>query len=269
VNNRPGTAYVNTVKTSAKKTRLIPFSYSTTQTMVLEFGEGYIRFHTQGSSLLAGTGAAFKASSTVTSSISQAAATVTITIASPGVITWTGHTLTAGSPVSFSTTGSLPTGISSGVTYYVVSPATNTFQIAATPGGTAITTTGTQTGTHTGTQPANITWTGHGLTAGQQVSFGTTGALPTGITAGQAYYVKNPQTNSFEIAQTNGGTSVVTSGTQSGTHTGYLTYQVGDMVVFRRYGIDELPYITEQGLEEKIYLLDEREVLGKFEGSVQ
>ncbi|CAB4131896.1 hypothetical protein UFOVP137_21 [uncultured Caudovirales phage] len=52
--NRPGTAYVREVKTSAKRTRLIPFSYSTTQTMVLEFGDTYIRFHTQGSTLLSG-----------------------------------------------------------------------------------------------------------------------------------------------------------------------------------------------------------------------
>lgn len=50
--NRPGTAFVREVKTSAKKTRLIPFSYSTTQTMVLEFGDLYIRFHTQGATLL-------------------------------------------------------------------------------------------------------------------------------------------------------------------------------------------------------------------------
>lgn len=52
--NRPGTAYVNTVKTSAKRTRLIPFSYSTTQTMVLEFGDQYIRFHTNGGTLVSG-----------------------------------------------------------------------------------------------------------------------------------------------------------------------------------------------------------------------
>lgn len=49
--NRPGFAYVRAVKTSAKRTRLIPFSYSTTQTMVLEFGDGYVRFHTQGATL--------------------------------------------------------------------------------------------------------------------------------------------------------------------------------------------------------------------------
>lgn len=51
VANRAGTAYVNTVKTPAKKTKLIPFTYSTTQTMVLEFGDQYIRFHTQGATL--------------------------------------------------------------------------------------------------------------------------------------------------------------------------------------------------------------------------
>ena len=54
--NRPGFAYVNTVKTPAKRTRLVPFTYSTTQTMVLEFGEFYVRFHTMGATLLASTG---------------------------------------------------------------------------------------------------------------------------------------------------------------------------------------------------------------------
>jgi hypothetical protein len=52
--NRPGFAFVNSVKDSTKKTRLIPFTYSTTQTMVIELGAGYIRFHTQGATLLSG-----------------------------------------------------------------------------------------------------------------------------------------------------------------------------------------------------------------------
>jgi hypothetical protein len=50
--NRGGTKYVNTVKKPTKKTRLIPFTYSTTQTMVIELGDLYIRFHTQGATLL-------------------------------------------------------------------------------------------------------------------------------------------------------------------------------------------------------------------------
>lgn len=52
--NRPGTQYVTEAKFSNLRTRLIPFSYSTTQTMVLEFGQEYIRFHTNGATLLSG-----------------------------------------------------------------------------------------------------------------------------------------------------------------------------------------------------------------------
>jgi hypothetical protein len=52
VQNRPGFAYINEVKDSTKKVRLIPFSYSTTQTYILEFGPSYIRFHTNGGTLL-------------------------------------------------------------------------------------------------------------------------------------------------------------------------------------------------------------------------
>lgn len=50
--NRPGTMFVREVKDSAKKTRLISFTYSTTQTMVIEIGAGYFRFHTNGGTVL-------------------------------------------------------------------------------------------------------------------------------------------------------------------------------------------------------------------------
>lgn len=59
VSNRPGTVYVNTVKDSSAKTKLLPFVYSTTQTFVLEVGNGYIRFHTAGATLLAGSPSAY------------------------------------------------------------------------------------------------------------------------------------------------------------------------------------------------------------------
>lgn len=52
--NRAGFAYVREVKDSSKRVRLIPFVFSTTQTMVIEVGEGYFRFHTQGATLLSG-----------------------------------------------------------------------------------------------------------------------------------------------------------------------------------------------------------------------
>jgi hypothetical protein len=79
---------------------------------------------------------------------------VTITIASPGVISWTAHGLLTNTQVVFTTTGALPTGLLPGVVYYVVSPATNTFSLALTPGGSAINTSGTQSGTHTLTAPS-------------------------------------------------------------------------------------------------------------------
>jgi hypothetical protein len=45
VARRPGTHFVAEVKDSSKDTRLIPFSFSTTQTYILEFGNQYIRFY--------------------------------------------------------------------------------------------------------------------------------------------------------------------------------------------------------------------------------
>ncbi len=86
--------------------------------------------------------------------------TVTITIASPAVITWPtppysgSGTWTA--PIVFTTTGSLPTGITASTVYWVIgsSLSGNTFQIATSVAnalaGTAINTSGTQSGTQTG-----------------------------------------------------------------------------------------------------------------------
>ena len=80
---------------------------------------------------------------------------VTISIADPGVITWNDHGLSAGQPVVFSTTGSLPTGLTAGTIYYVVATGltANSFSVAATVNGAPIETTSTQSGTHTATAP--------------------------------------------------------------------------------------------------------------------
>lgn len=76
--------------------------------------------------------------------------TVTITIASPGIVTWNAHGLGNGDPVTFRNSGgNLPTGIVAGTVYYALAVTTNTFQISATPNGTAINTSGTQAGTQT------------------------------------------------------------------------------------------------------------------------
>jgi hypothetical protein len=76
----------------------------------------------------------------------------TITIAAPGVVTYAGTTLTDGMALILSTTGALPTGLTSGTVYYVGGVSGTTFKLATTfanaLAGTFITTTGTQTGTH-------------------------------------------------------------------------------------------------------------------------
>jgi len=78
------------------------------------------------------------------------AQTATITIATPAVFTVTTAPAT-GTPVSFSTTGALPTGLTTGTTYYVINPSGATFNVSATVGGSAIATSGTQSGTQTAT----------------------------------------------------------------------------------------------------------------------
>lgn len=52
IENRAGLQFVIEVKDSGKRTRLLPFTFSTTQTMILELGAGYFRFHTLGATLL-------------------------------------------------------------------------------------------------------------------------------------------------------------------------------------------------------------------------
>ena len=53
---------------------------------------------------------------------------------------------------------------------------------------------------------------------GTAITFTTTGALPTGLTVGNIYYVVNSSANTFEVSNTYGGPSITTSGAGSGTH---------------------------------------------------
>lgn len=74
---------------------------------------------------------------------------ITNTVASPTVITLTAHKFQTGDPVRFTTTGTLPTGLSTSVTYYVQLLTANTFNISASDTGTPlVAATDTGTGTH-------------------------------------------------------------------------------------------------------------------------
>lgn len=78
----------------------------------------------------------------------------------------------------------------------------------------------TSTFTVTIASPGVFTLNGHGFLAGDRVVFATTGALPTGLTAGNTYYViaTGLTTNEFQVSATAGGSAINTTGTQSGTH---------------------------------------------------
>lgn len=91
-------------------------------------------------------------------------ATVTITIATPSVVTWTGSPFVKDAtgrsdvcPVVFTTTGALPTGLTAGTTYWTdpASISGNNFSVAISAAnaiaGTDVATTGTQSGVQTGT----------------------------------------------------------------------------------------------------------------------
>ena len=112
---RSGTQFTAEVKDSSKKTRLIPFEFSTTQTYMMEFGNQYIRFYKDNGQIL---------ESDVT--ISGA------TQANPVVITATGHSYDNGDEISISSVAGM-TELNN-KRYLVANKTTNTFEITNVDG---------------------------------------------------------------------------------------------------------------------------------------
>lgn len=73
----------------------------------------------------------------------------TISNATPAVVTANGHGFSEGDTVIFSSTGSLPTGLSVNTVYYVKYVDINTFQLSLNKGGTSINTSSAGSGVHT------------------------------------------------------------------------------------------------------------------------
>ena len=72
---------------------------------------------------------------------------ITISIASPGVITLpVGFSFPDGTTITFTSTGALPTGLTVGQVYFVVNSSGGTFNVATSVSGTPITTSGGQSG---------------------------------------------------------------------------------------------------------------------------
>lgn len=140
----------------------------------------------------------YRSASNADTGQAQGSATVTITIASPAVITW-GTTVpfvfngTGTAVINFTTSGALPTGIVAGTNYYAFNVVGNTFNIATSAdnaiAGTAINTSGTQSGTQTGVPTAILATAitavvaAMSLTAGDWDISGNVGFLAAGTTS--------------------------------------------------------------------------------------
>ncbi len=105
---RPGFRLVREVKDSSKRVRLFPFRYSVFDTLVIEAGEGYFRFHTDGGTvLLTDVPLTYKANKTFTPSDVNG---------STEELTITAHGFSTGDPVQLtSDSGALPMVLAPGV----------------------------------------------------------------------------------------------------------------------------------------------------------
>lgn len=135
-------------------------SFNITATSAVSIGAGQYQATATNDSATAGNvGEYLSAGVSNDNSGSTAAktATVTITIAAPGVVTWTNHPFISGGIAAINFTnsgGALPTGIVASTTYYATVVDANSLKLSTTIAnaiaGTFITTSGSQSGTHTG-----------------------------------------------------------------------------------------------------------------------
>jgi len=77
--------------------------------------------------------------------------TATVTYSTTNILSLNNHGLNVGDPVTFTTTNTLPTGLSTGTVYYVISTnlGTNQFSVSTTFNGAILSITAAGTGTHT------------------------------------------------------------------------------------------------------------------------
>lgn len=131
---------------------------------------------------------------------STQSSTVTITIATPGVISYSSHGQVTGNKFYLTTTGALPTGITASTTYYVIYVDANSFQFATTYAnaivGTAVATSGSQSGTHT-------------LFAGGLILQDLNKSLFIQLNTGNGYGSTNTKIPRFTTTVVNTGTGIV------------------------------------------------------------
>ena len=95
--------------------------------------------------------------------------------------------------------------------------------------------------------PGIITRASHGLQPGYQIVISTTGTLPTGLVAGEIYYVQSDgfTANSFRLSTAKRGVAINTTGSQSGTHS-YTVYGLAQTTLRENYNYIDLSLYPQQ-----------------------
>lgn len=247
---RPGTIYAASGKAYSKKVRLIPWILSPTSGIVIELGEGYMRFYKSGARIESPPGTPVEPTYTATAPWLEAElddvrfsqvtsymylvhpsyAPRKLTRTSDTVWTLTSPTFTG--DATFSTSNNYPSHVEFYEDRLIFArtnndPATfwgsrtsdyENFNLRTAYSAAAATMTPIAS-------PGVVNWPAHGLQANNSVMFTTTGALPTGLVAGTQYFVMAPAltANSFQLSATAGGVAINFTGATSGTHTIYAT----------------------------------------------
>lgn len=94
-----------------------------------------------------------------------------------------------------------------------------------------------QTFTVTVANPAVFTPATYVPANGTAVILSTTDALPTGLIAGVQYYVVSAGVSTFRLANVPNGAPIVTTGTQSGTHSVYVNSGITAAVLNQSYAV--------------------------------
>jgi hypothetical protein len=145
--------------------------------------------------------------------------TATFTTASPTVIT-VGVAPNSGTPVTFTTTAALPTGVSPDKTYYVDKINSTTFKISTSPTLTPlVNVSAAGSGTHTMVVNQSVITVASAPSSNSQIMFTNTGgSLLTGLSETQVYFVVNRTATTFSVSTYASGDAITLSGTASGTN---------------------------------------------------
>lgn len=147
---------------------------------------------------------------TTNSTLSPTSQTVTLTVASPCVVTLANPPANGVAvTLSVSSGGALPTGLTAGTTYYIINATAYSCNLAATVGGTAINTSGYQAGTITMSLVTPVAFFGVARTMWNWLNLSGYNLLAVGTNL--KYYIQNGAGGAF-----NDVTPLRVTGTTSG-----------------------------------------------------